>query len=80
MVEGVLIGLISWVQGVLLGLPIGKLMSDAIGIAFVDSPLVFSIRTRRAAVAGGRSVHLGPGELYPGAQCRPADRARGAGV
>ena len=25
MVEGVLIGLISWVQGVILGLPIGKL-------------------------------------------------------
>ncbi|HSM58689.1 MAG TPA: FtsX-like permease family protein, partial [Candidatus Sulfomarinibacteraceae bacterium] len=40
-VEGVLIGLISWTQGVLLGWPIGRLMSDRIGLAFVDSPLEF---------------------------------------
>jgi putative ABC transport system permease protein len=40
-VEGVLIGLISWVQGVLLAWPIGRLMSDQIGLAFVDSPLEF---------------------------------------
>lgn len=40
-VEGVLIGLISWVQGVLLAWPIGRLMSDRIGMAFVDSPLEF---------------------------------------
>jgi putative ABC transport system permease protein len=41
LVEGVLIGLISWTQGVLLGSPIGRLMSDQIGLAFVDSPLEF---------------------------------------
>ncbi len=41
LVEGVLIGLISWTQGVLLGWPIGRLMSDQIGLAFVDSPLEF---------------------------------------
>ncbi len=41
LVEGVLIGLISWAQGVLLGWPIGRLMSNQIGLAFVDSPLEF---------------------------------------
>jgi putative ABC transport system permease protein len=41
LVEGVLIGLISWAQGVLLGWPIGRLMSNQIGLAFLDSPLEF---------------------------------------
>ncbi len=41
LVEGVLIGLISWVQAALLAWPIGRLMSDQIGIVFVDSPLVY---------------------------------------
>jgi putative ABC transport system permease protein len=41
LVEGLLIGLISWSQGVLLAWPIGRLMSDQIGLAFVDSPLEF---------------------------------------
>jgi putative ABC transport system permease protein len=47
-VEGVLIGLISWTQGVLLGWPIGRLMSDQIGLAFVDSPLEFRYSTEGA--------------------------------
>jgi putative ABC transport system permease protein len=47
-VEGVLIGLISWAQGVLLGWPIGRLMSDQIGLAFVDSPLEFRYSTEGA--------------------------------
>lgn len=41
LVEGVLIGLISWAQGVLFAWPIGRLMSDQIGLAFLDSPLQF---------------------------------------
>ena len=32
----------------ILGWPIGKLMSDAIGMAFVDSPLVYEYSTRGA--------------------------------
>jgi putative ABC transport system permease protein len=48
LVEGVLIGLISWAQGVLLGWPIGRLMSDQIGLAFVDSPLEFRYATEGA--------------------------------
>ncbi len=47
-VEGVLIGLISWTQGVLLGWPIGRLMSDQIGLAFVDSPLEFQYSVQGA--------------------------------
>lgn len=41
LVEGVLIGLISWSQGVLLGWPVGRLMSDQVGLAFLDSPLEY---------------------------------------
>ena len=40
-VEGVLIGLISWVQAMILGLPLSKLLSDQVGNAFVDAPLSF---------------------------------------
>lgn len=48
LLEGVLIGLISWVQASLLGWPIGRLMSDQIGLVFVDSPLVYGYSVRGA--------------------------------
>jgi putative ABC transport system permease protein len=48
LVEGLLIGLISWSQGVLLGWPIGRLMSNQIGLAFVDSPLEFQYSVQGA--------------------------------
>jgi putative ABC transport system permease protein len=41
LVEGLLIGLITWVQAALLAWPIGRLMSNQIGIVFVDSPLAY---------------------------------------
>lgn len=41
MVEGVLIGLISWVLGTLFALPISKVLANLIGVAFVQSPLTF---------------------------------------
>ncbi len=41
-VEGVLIGLISWAQATLLAFPLSRLLSDQVGIAFTDSPLSFS--------------------------------------
>ncbi len=50
LVEGVLIGLISWAQGVLFAWPIGRLMSDQIGLAFVDSPLEFQYSAQGAAI------------------------------
>lgn len=37
--EGVLIGALSWTLGVLISLPVSKLLSDALGNVFVDRPL-----------------------------------------
>jgi putative ABC transport system permease protein len=45
MVEGLMIGLLSWTIGAALALPIGKLMSDMVGIAFTDSPLSYTFST-----------------------------------
>jgi putative ABC transport system permease protein len=41
-IEGVLIGLISWALGAVLALPVSKLMSDAMGDMLFSSPLHFS--------------------------------------
>ena len=38
-VEGVLIGLLSWLVGAALSLPISKALSDGIGLAFLQTPL-----------------------------------------
>ena len=48
LVEGVFVGLISWVLGGLLAYPMGKLLSDAVGIAFMESPLTYSFSTNGA--------------------------------
>jgi putative ABC transport system permease protein len=40
-VEGLLIGTISWILGTLLALPISYLLDYAVGIAFIQSPLDF---------------------------------------
>jgi putative ABC transport system permease protein len=40
--EGVLIGTISWLLGTLLALPLGKLMSDAVGNSFLQAPLNYT--------------------------------------
>jgi putative ABC transport system permease protein len=45
MVEGLMIGLLSWTIGAALALPIGKLMSDMVGIAFMDAPLSYTFST-----------------------------------
>jgi putative ABC transport system permease protein len=42
MVEGLFIGVLSWFVGTILALPIGKLLSDAVGIAFTDFPLNYT--------------------------------------
>jgi putative ABC transport system permease protein len=39
--EGLLIGIISWILGTLLALPISYLLDYAVGMAFVQSPLNF---------------------------------------
>jgi putative ABC transport system permease protein len=45
LVEGILIGLISWPLSVILALPLSKVLSDNVGIQFLQSPLsyVFSV-------------------------------------
>jgi putative ABC transport system permease protein len=42
MVEGVLVGSISWLLGSLLALPISKLLSDQVGMAFVQAPFSYT--------------------------------------
>jgi putative ABC transport system permease protein len=40
--EGILIGALSWALGVLVSIPVSKLLSDALGIVFVDRPLSYA--------------------------------------
>lgn len=44
-VEGLLIGLLSWLFGCLLALPISKLLSERVGIAFLNAPLRHAFST-----------------------------------
>lgn len=41
-VEGILIGLISWAVGALVALPLSRLLSDQVGLAFLQAPLSFT--------------------------------------
>jgi len=40
--EGIAIGLLSWLLGSVLAFPLSKLLSDAVGMAMVGTPLTFS--------------------------------------
>ena len=40
--EGLLIGFLAWLAGVTVSLPISKILSDALGQAFVQRPLAFT--------------------------------------
>lgn len=42
MVEGVIIGLLSWFLGAVLARPLSKFLSDAVGMAMTNSPLTYS--------------------------------------
>jgi putative ABC transport system permease protein len=42
LVEGVLIGALSWAIGVVVSVPISKLLSDALGLVFADRPLSYT--------------------------------------
>jgi putative ABC transport system permease protein len=48
MVEGLLIGALSWLIGAILALPISKLLSDAVGMALTDAPLSYTFSTKGA--------------------------------
>ena len=41
-VESIFVGVIGWVLGALLSLPISRLLSDGVGLAFSSSPLAYS--------------------------------------
>ena len=44
-VEGVAIGVLSWMFGTALALPLGRLLSDAVGLPLMGAPLSFSFST-----------------------------------
>ena len=48
--EGVVIGLLSWVLGVLLSLPLSKLLSDAVGLAIMQAPFSYTFSTAGAGL------------------------------
>jgi putative ABC transport system permease protein len=47
-VEGMLIGFLSWACGTVLALPLGKLMSDAVGVSFLRAPLSYTFSLQGA--------------------------------
>jgi len=48
MMEGLFIGMLSWVVGAILSLPISRLLSDVVGVAFTDAPLTHTFSTNGA--------------------------------
>ncbi|OGO40840.1 MAG: hypothetical protein A2W36_05510, partial [Chloroflexi bacterium RBG_16_58_14] len=40
-VEGILIGMLSWIMGALVAIPVGQFLSTVVGISMVQSPLTF---------------------------------------
>jgi putative ABC transport system permease protein len=57
-VEGVLIGVISWMIGALLAFPLSLLLSNAVGVAFLQMPLDFVFSLRGTAIWLGVVVTL----------------------
>lgn len=45
MVEGIVIGVLSWALAMILALPLAKLMADGVGMAFFQTPLTFAFST-----------------------------------
>lgn len=50
LVEGMIIGLVSWIQGAILAYPFGKLMSDALGVSMLKVPLTYVFSTGGALI------------------------------
>ena len=51
--EGMLIGAMSWAIGVAISLPVSKVLSDALGIVFVDRPLSYAYSVEGALAWAG---------------------------
>ena len=49
LIEGILIGVISYLLGALLSFPISKLMADGISLAVFDAPANFGMTAHRAS-------------------------------
>lgn len=58
MVEGMLLGLVSWCMGAALALPISKLLSDAVGLTFFNFALEFRFSTNGLLMWLGISLGL----------------------
>jgi putative ABC transport system permease protein len=58
MVEGIFIGGLSWLMGTAAALPISKLLSNAVGLAFIDTPLSFTFSTTGALIWLGIALIL----------------------
>ena len=56
--EGVLIGVLSWLIGALLALPLSFLFSNAVGVAFLQMPLDFVFSLQGLAIWLGLVVAL----------------------
>ena len=50
MVEGVMIGCLSWAMGLVLSVPVSKFMSDQVGVLFIQSPLTFRFSVSGALI------------------------------
>lgn len=57
-VEGVLIGVLSWLVGAAIALPMSKLLSDAVGMAFMQAPLSYTFSTTGALIWLGGVIVL----------------------
>jgi putative ABC transport system permease protein len=47
-VEGLLIGVLSWMIGAILALPISRMLSDAVGTSLLEAPLSYTFSTQGA--------------------------------
>ena len=81
MVEGLLIGVMSWLFGVILAFPISSLMANAINLALFGAPAEFTFTPSGGLpVVGGRIITFGAGECWSCAQCDAFDHPRSTGL
>ncbi len=80
-VEGMVIGGISWLIGALLSFPITYLLSDIVSLAIFQSPIAVHFTLPGVwHLAAGSAGALGSGQHPAGPQCRPVDHPGSAGI
>jgi len=57
MIEGLCIGVISWLIGALIALPLGKLLSDQVGTLFLGEPARYEFSINGALLWLAAAVH-----------------------